>query len=218
MISTAPTRTRKTKKSRGKPAHRVSPARVWNRTSGDLAAPLKRRESPRTSHGNSAPRLADRRAKVRVLWVRHCESCANVAATTEQKFMEQPLCTSRGEQQAAAVAHTILREGLAGRDGGPGVRFYCSILPRAMLTAAIAAEEMHKLTPDAADPPRVSVLHHVAELANSYERQLTKRRCTAKPTESVSTETTLSCWMREINARMRAMFSNLLTVLPRRRP
>lgn len=147
-----------------------------------------------------------------VLWIRHCESCSNVAQTARKKFLEAPLCTERGMQQSLLIALRI-RSLLESRGlTHATVRFYCSYLPRAMLTAALAASAWAALEGIKARVP-VQVLCHIGELANPLEEVKTPDAradahvapaCVSRSTESVSTARDSRCWAREINRELKS--------------
>jgi len=77
-----------------------------------------------------------------VLWVRHCESCANVAFNGKIDIMakfRQPLCTEKGIHQAYTFGTKLqeYRYKIVDEYNLDGVNFYSSYLPRAAETAKI---------------------------------------------------------------------------------
>jgi broad specificity phosphatase PhoE len=143
-----------------------------------------------------------------VLWIRHCESCSNIKDPKTQaveKYTLPPLCTSKGIRQSLEVAFRIgaLAERL-GVSVPEDVVFYCSYLPRAMMTATLAASALHAYHRGLKPSRRalVSVLCHIGELPNSYERARAER-CVRRPSESTATSETTQCWIRDFNAELR---------------
>ena len=141
---------------------------------------------------------------VRVLWTRHCFSCSNAAdphnSTRDyvQKYVRPPLCHDNGVQQCIQLAYGLKQLAEAQSVDLRDVRFFCSILPRAMETAALTAavfSEIHKLR-----TAEVQVLCNIGEFANEYEREeLRKGPCVARASESINTELGLECWLRDFN-------------------
>jgi len=154
----------------------------------------------------------DRPVYVDTLWVRHCNSCSNVdnaATDPEEKYLIPPVCTPQGMRQSLRLALGI--SSFARSMGVPvpsGVRFYCSYLPRAMLTACLAASALHALWGEG-KRIKVQALCHVGELPNPFEREAQgalgadKRGCVRVSSESISTEGDSGCWRRKINQMMR---------------
>ena len=80
--------------------------------------------------------------KRHVLWVRHCESCANVAFKGQFDIMSkfrQPLCTMKGVQQAHAFGVELQKYSynIVDEYNLDGVNFYSSYLPRAFETVKL---------------------------------------------------------------------------------
>ena len=79
-----------------------------------------------------------------VVLIRHCQSCANVANPLgpfgghTNKFWRQPLCTTKGVQQAIATG-IVLPKILKELQLSPNPPFGASILPRAFTTAKITS-------------------------------------------------------------------------------
>lgn len=98
---------------------------------------------------------------VYVTWVRHCESCSNVASAITQpvrKVYVEPLCTSNGISIAIRSGEVLREELKSVRK----VAFYASVLPRAMQTA--------KLMSDAFLPTKpIQRLCHVSEYTTRLE-------------------------------------------------
>ena len=81
--------------------------------------------------------------EINILWIRHCESCSNIAMSPkfltlslekriERKFFIQPLCTETGLLQAIQLGYTL-------KNFAPNLpkTFLSSTLPRAALTAKL---------------------------------------------------------------------------------
>ena len=143
--------------------------------------------------------------KADVLWVRHCESCSNIRnPSTEalEKYRIPPLCTPKGLSQSLEVARRICALATSLRVDAADIDIYCSYLPRAMLTAILAASALRAITPS---PRRTSVkvLCHVGELPNSYEREHADA-CVLAQTESTATAKSTRCWIRHFNRQLKA--------------
>jgi hypothetical protein len=141
-----------------------------------------------------------------VLWARHCESCANVATTIEERELLPTVCTAKGLWQSLDLGRRVSEVtnalGLQPHD----VSFGCSYLPRAMLTAALAAASFAQLT---GRTSRVTVRPqcHIGEFSNASERQrvnLTGPACSFSSTESVITPDDYHCWVTNLNQRLHA--------------
>ena len=73
--------------------------------------------------------------KIKILWVRHCESCANISKINlNNKLFKEPLCTKKGIIQAY-----LFGKYLAEKYKNHKIKFYSSVLPRAIETAKIAS-------------------------------------------------------------------------------
>ena len=77
-----------------------------------------------------------------VLWVRHCESCSNVAFKGQFDIMSkfrQPLCTMKGVRQAHTFGVELQKYSykIVDEYNLDGVNFYSSYLPRAFETAKL---------------------------------------------------------------------------------
>jgi len=75
-----------------------------------------------------------------ILWVRHCESCANATSFLRrptQRFFRQPLCTKSGINQCFNFVRNLKWAIRENSDLQNPLKFYSSFLPRAMLTAKI---------------------------------------------------------------------------------
>ncbi len=76
-----------------------------------------------------------------VLWVRHCESCANVQKGLKKISMKgiwrEPFCTNKGFLQAYTFGKQL--QNSLKDSNKQKVQFYSSILPRAMQTSALIA-------------------------------------------------------------------------------
>lgn len=140
-----------------------------------------------------------------VLWVRHCESCSNTAPTLLEKYEVAPICTERGVEEALLLSSHV--EAIARNLGvrRKNVRFYCSYLPRAMMTAALTASAMQEKA-GSSKQPHVQLLCHIGEFENSYESaEQNERRstgedgCVSDPSESISTKESTRCWLHAIN-------------------
>jgi hypothetical protein len=73
---------------------------------------------------------------ITILWVRHCQSCANVAPddlTNKQRFYRQPLCTAEGRRQCISFGERLRKWLLKSKY--KDIHFFSSWLPRAALTA-----------------------------------------------------------------------------------
>lgn len=83
--------------------------------------------------------------KIKILWVRHCESCSNVVihskyktrwvTDTKQGFVIPPNCTIIGLIQSYMFGYHILPEILKRFSKYKKVDFYCSLLKRTMITS-----------------------------------------------------------------------------------
>ena len=143
-----------------------------------------------------------------MLWIRHCESCANVGTTDRSRFKEAPLCTPTGMHQSLLVAIRIRAFLETHGLGGATVRFYCSYLPRSMQTAALAASAWAALEGLDEELP-VHVLCPIGEFANPFEAEGSPDTgsgsdpqappCVLRSSESVSTERASRCWAQEVN-------------------
>ena len=87
----------------------------------------------------------------RVLWVRHCESCANKAISRRsfslmRKMFRQPLCTSVGIVQALTFGINLKKK-------YPLIsfKFFSSFLPRAMLTSKLISAGLYGVPAHAAN-------------------------------------------------------------------
>lgn len=86
-----------------------------------------------------------------VIWVRHCESCANVASKGVPDVMSkfrQPLCTIKGIHQAHAFGEELQKYSykLVEDNDLEGISFYSSYLPRAVETAKVISVGYGKKT------------------------------------------------------------------------
>jgi len=77
-----------------------------------------------------------------VLWIRHCESCANVAFKGQIDIMSkfrQPLCTMKGVKQAHTFGEQLYKHtnNIVDKYDLKGVSFYSSYLPRAVETVKL---------------------------------------------------------------------------------
>ena len=77
-----------------------------------------------------------------ILWVRHCESCSNVAFDGIPDIMSklrQPLCTKKGIHQAHTFGEQLQKYSykIIEDNNLEGVSFYSSYLPRAVETAKV---------------------------------------------------------------------------------
>ena len=90
-------------------------------------------------------------ASCMIMWMRHCESEANVANREDwdTSYFRQPDCTATGFYQSLAMGDSLKRYRIA--------NVYSSFLPRAFETAAMAAEAL-----GVADLP-VTRLDHIGE-------------------------------------------------------
>jgi hypothetical protein len=164
--------------------------------------------------------------QLEVLWVRHCQSCSNIANPETQpaeKYDIPPLCTPEGMRQALRLSLEIDAERRKLGIGAQNVRFFCSYLPRAMMTAALAASAYYGLQGGAPTPAvEVQVLCHLGELENDAERaemaakEESGRRgdCTMHGSESISTRAESACWAKDINDRMESLGSPVLVRMP----
>lgn len=91
-----------------------------------------------------APKEINRSKTINVLWVRHCESCANVALepkmlvktfnpfeTWKQKMFREPLCTLTDKEKMLKLGRNL------SNIDPPNIKFFSSFLARAMETAKI---------------------------------------------------------------------------------
>ena len=137
----------------------------------------------------------------RVLWVRHCESCSNIheaVTNPEEKYMIPPVCTNAGIRQAVASAVRVQR--IAQLMNVRDVHFFCSYLPRAMLTAALLAAAYDEQVGRAPRVARVQTVCNIGEFGNIYEQlQHDPSGCVTAPSESTATKRNTTCWIRKIN-------------------
>ena len=74
--------------------------------------------------------------KIKILWVRHCESCSNIEKLNlKKKLSIEPLCTHNGINQSFLFGAYL---SLINPYKNYKLFFYTSVLPRAMETAKIA--------------------------------------------------------------------------------
>ena len=140
-------------------------------------------------------------ASVDVLWIRHCESCSNVRNPQTEavdKYMVPPLCTQKGIRQSLDVALRIHALATSLNIEAKNIKIYSSYLPRAMLTAALAASALRAITTEASHHSEVNVLCHVGELPNAYERAHPDP-CVFGPSESTATAKSTRCWIKHFN-------------------
>lgn len=115
-----------------------------------------------------------------VLWVRHCNSCANEAFTgnyfmrrgalsVSNKTLRQALCTKLGIVQSIDNGRKFAESDALALF--KGVRFYCSPLPRAVQTAILFSQYAR---PDTA-AIKVQRLPYVIEHAHGYNKTVGKR-------------------------------------------
>uniref|UniRef100_A0A6C0C1K5 Uncharacterized protein n=1 Tax=viral metagenome TaxID=1070528 RepID=A0A6C0C1K5_9ZZZZ len=145
-----------------------------------------------------------------VLWVRHCESCSNIAPTTVEKYSIPPVCTWRGIREALVLAFHVMEMVESSGVSWQNVDFYCSYLPRAMITACLVAGMFVKISAppmqnDAAALPilHVRVLCHIGEFENPEEvatqAHTSEQGCVSAPTESIATKKNARCWANALN-------------------
>ena len=114
---------------------------------------------------------------IRILWVRHCESCSNKRTAEElssyknkkyipawvskkiASIMRQPLCTELGITQCLNFA-----AGLNGDRTDEHVAFYSSLLPRAILTSKLISSGIE------GDPKIIQPLPFITEKTHFYNR------------------------------------------------
>jgi broad specificity phosphatase PhoE len=137
--------------------------------------------------------------QVNTVWVRHCESCSNVAEDFKQKRLLPPLCTEKGVRQALDLGNKIQRVAQDLKVPPDAVSFYCSFLPRSMQTAALAAYAFAQAT-GREGTVRVNTLCTISELRNEYEQQLGE--CVKAQSESISTTESYHCWLDDFNEKM----------------
>jgi len=116
-----------------------------------------------------------------VLWIRHCNSCANeagklyyirargVRALTDKLF-RQTLCTKLGIEQAMKAGTEIRNTNLP-RLFNSGIDFYSSVLPRAVQTAVIVARKT------ILKGPKITVqrIPYIIEHAHGYNHMVGNR-------------------------------------------
>ena len=76
---------------------------------------------------------------VNIIWIRHCESCANVAKETMNQLFREPFCTTKGEKEGLECGVRLYFTLMYMKQKGHleyinKVRLYSSILPRAFQT------------------------------------------------------------------------------------
>lgn len=120
---------------------------------------------------------------VDVLWIRHCESCANVfKGSRRDKLKTEVLCTARGVEQSKAVAASL-------RSTEKPLKIFSSFLPRAIETAALIAAEV--------GIEEVQVLCNIAEVPDPLETE--SAFCTLG-TEDTTTAASALCFAEAITA------------------
>ena len=166
--------------------------------------------SPTLSYLLDTKNMADPGIYIDTLWVRHCESCSNLLSEVSnpiEKFDIPPVCTVAGMRQALVLALHVkalaLNVGVQPQD----IEFYCSYLPRAMMTAGLAASMLANISASVVPiTPKVSVMCHVGEFPNADEQDYMQRRlrsgemgCVEAPSESIATNANTHCWIRVLN-------------------
>lgn len=136
------------------------------------------------------------------LWVRHCNTCSNEAIDPIDKFEVPTLCTALGLRQALVLASHIKNLARSKKIELQNIEFYCSYLPRAMMTAGLAAG---LLGAELNDKKIIQVLCHIGEFENAYEKdnfrqqEVSQRGCVQAASESVTTKVNTKCWIKSIN-------------------
>ena len=133
--------------------------------------------------------------KVYVLWVRHCESCANVIVhskrlkekilSSKQAFFVPPNCTMIGLLQSFMFGYQLLPEILKRYPDFSRVDYYCSVLKRAKITAKIISHGFESSGCKMKTSKEIQRLCHVSEKLNKLEKT-TRLRLTNKTSLSKS--------------------------------
>ena len=114
-------------------------------------------------------------SEVYVLWVRHCESCANTSFNIsnkinllqrlKHKMSKEPLCTLKGYNQSMEMGKQIhdwyIREGK--KRVGPKIKIYTSILPRAMETGKLLSNSFRRYI------RKIEPICYVSEIIKQYD-------------------------------------------------
>jgi len=113
--------------------------------------------------------------KINVLWIRHCESCANVVVhskykkrwitDTKQGFEIPPNCTLIGLIQSFMLGYKLIPELLKKYPQFKKLDFYCSLLKRAMITNKFISHGLKK------SKYKVKTSKEIGRICNISERQ-----------------------------------------------
>lgn len=123
---------------------------------------------------------------VYILWVRHCESCSNVASKfSAERQLRLPLCTKKGILQSLLFGKRLKRNinNIYTKYGLLRCKFYSSYLPRAMLTSKLITNSFLKVDGGEKEIHRVP---YVAEHHNIVNKTIGKFLDTQS---SISSET-----------------------------
>ena len=122
--------------------------------------------------------------KLNVLWVRHCESCANVVNFSKLKYrwltdMKQglevpPNCTIIGLIQSFMFGYILLPEFLKLYPQFKKVDYYCSLLKRTMITNKLISHGLKKSGHKIKTSKSIGRLCNISEKTTPYEKMFNK--------------------------------------------
>ena len=120
--------------------------------------------------------------KVYILWVRHCESCANVIIHSKKRWIKDrkqgfeifPNCTIIGLIQSFIFGYTILPEILKFYPQFKKIDYYCSLLKRTMITNKLISHGLKKSGHKIKTSKSIGRLCNISERRSLYERVMRK--------------------------------------------
>ena len=118
--------------------------------------------------------------KINVLWVRHCESCANVVihskykkrwiTDTKQGFEIPPNCTLIGLIQSFMFGYKLLPELLKKYPQFKKIDYFCSLLKRTMITNKLISHGLKKSKHKVKTSKEIGRICNISERQTPYER------------------------------------------------
>jgi len=122
--------------------------------------------------------------KVYVLWIRHCESCANVVTHSKYKkrwltdrkqgFEIQPACTVIGLIQSFMFGYILMPHFLKLYPQFKKIDYYCSLLKRTMITNKLVSHGLKKSGYKIKTSKTIGRICNISEKPNLYERMFKK--------------------------------------------
>lgn len=118
--------------------------------------------------------------KINVLWVRHCESCANVVIHSKYKkrwltdrkqgFETPPNCTIIGLIQSFMFGYILLPELLKLYPQFKKIDYYCSLLKRTMITNKLISDGLKKSGHKIKTSKSIGRICNISERPTPYEK------------------------------------------------